>query len=357
MKKVLFIGPIPPPVTGQSIAFSYLKKLEINNVEILIFNTQQYKLKISNYLYSILILPLIILFTNSQTIYFIGSRSKFGFLRQFPFLAISIFKNSRLINHLHGADFKSFYLKSGLLKPLIHWVYSQVDTTIILLEQMRDQFDSFPGVKLKVVPNAVAEAFENISPNFPKKETIIYLSNIMASKGIIEFMEASKLLLKNNTKIKINIAGGFLGDHLMNKSKIKATFYELYQPLKLKYPNQIEYHGIVQGEKKLDLLNKSCLFILPTYYPTEAYPISIIEAMATGNAIITTKHNYLENIISEKQGETIKIKDSSQIVSSIKKLFNDQKKLQIIQRNNMAQSKNHNIKIHLNHLTKIITND
>lgn len=357
MKKILFIGPIPPPVTGQSIAFSYLKKLEINNDEILIFNTQQYKLKILNYLYSISILPFIIFFTNCQIIYFIGSRSKFGFLRQFPFLAISIFKNIRLVNHLHGADFKSFYLKSGLLRPLIHWVYNQIDTTIILLEQMRDQFEYFPDLKLKVVPNAVDDIFDNISPNFPKKQSILYLSNIMASKGIIEFMKASKILLKNNKKIEINIAGGFLGDHLMSKSKIRSSFYELYQHLKVEYPNQIEYHGIVQGEKKLDLLGKSSLFILPTYYPTEAYPISIIEAMATGNAIITTKHNYLEKIISVKQGGTIKIKDSSQIVSTIKKLFSDQQKLQIIQRNNMMQSKNHNIESHLKQISKIITND
>ena len=69
------------------------------------------------------------------------------------------------------------------------------------------------------------------------------------------------------------------------------------------------------------------------------------------------KHNYLEKIISVKQGGTIKIKDSSQIVSTIKKLFSDQQKLQIIQRNNMMQSKNHNIESHLKQISKIITND
>ena len=89
----------------------------------------------------------------------------------------------------------------------------------------------------------------------------------------------------------------------------------------------------------------------------EAYPISILEAMATGNAIITTRHNYLEKIISEKQGGTIKIKDSSQIVSLIKKLFSDQQKLQIIQKNNLMQSKKYNLDNHLSHLHKIIRND
>ena len=84
----------------------------------------------------------------------------------------------------------------------------------------------------------------------------------------------------------------------------------------------------------------------------QAFPISIIEAMAT-NAIISTKHNYLEKIISEKHGGTIQIKDSSQIIKSIKKLFTDQQKLQVIQKNNLMLSKSFNLENHLSLLLKI----
>jgi glycosyltransferase involved in cell wall biosynthesis len=75
--------------------------------------------------------------------------------------------------------------------------------------------------------------------------------------------------------------------------------------------------------------------------------------MATGNAIVTTKHNYLEKIISEKHGETIQIKDSSQIVDSIKKLFTDHQKLQVIQNNNLMLSKSFTLENHLSKLLKI----
>jgi len=131
----------------------------------------------------------------------------------------------------------------------------------------------------------------------------------------------------------------------------------LFEDLKNDFSERIFYHGPVSGIKKVDLLKSSSIFILPTYYPTEAFPISIIEAMASGNAIITTKHNYLEKIISKKHGETIQIKDSSQIVKSIKKLFTNQQKLQVIQKNNLTHSKKHNIDKHLNQLYRIITND
>ena len=69
-----------------------------------------------NYLDSLFILPIYILFNQFDSIYFLGSRSKLGFLRQLPFLTIAILKRIKLINHLHGADFKQFFKKAGFLK-------------------------------------------------------------------------------------------------------------------------------------------------------------------------------------------------------------------------------------------------
>ena len=353
---ILLIGSLPPPITGQSISFSYLTNLTKKN-RFRIYNINKTSFKFFNYLDSCLFLPIYILFNQFDSIYFLGSRSKLGFLRQLPFLTIAILKRIKLINHLHGADFKEFYKKAGALKSIIEFVYDNVNTSIVLLEEMKDQFISFPKMKLEVVPNAVSKEFESLAINFPKEKRILFLSNIMASKGIIEFMTASKQLLKDDNSIRIDIAGDFISDNYLPKNQIKKKFLDLFEGLKYDFPERICYHGTVSGIKKVDLLRSSSIFILPTYYPTEAFPISILEAMASGNAIITTKHNYLEKIISEKQGGTIKIKDSSQIVSLIKKLFSDQQKLQIIQKNNLMQSKKHNLDNHLSHLHKIIRND
>ena len=353
MKKIiLLIGSLPPPITGQSISFSYLTRLT-NKRRFKIYNTNKTSFIFFNYLDSLFILPIYILFNQFDSIYFLGSRSKLGFLRQLPFLTIAILKRIKLINHLHGADFKQFFKKAGFLKSIIKWVYKKVDTSIVLLEEMKDQFKAFPKMKLEVVPNAVSNEFQSLAITFPKEKRIIFLSNIMASKGIIEFLTASKQLLKDDRSIRIDIAGDFISDNYLPKNEIKKKFLDLFEGLKNDFPERIFYYGPVSGIKKVDLLRSSSIFILPSYYPTEAFPISIIEAMATGNAIISTKHNYLEKIISEKHGVTIQIKDSSQIVKSIKKLFTDQQKLQVIQNNNLILSKSFNLENHLSLLLKI----
>ena len=351
--KILLIGPLPPPITGQSIAFSYLENLEYKNIKFIIYNTNKYKLNLFNYLDSIVILPIIILFEKFQKIYFIGSRSNLGFLRQLPFLTISINKKINIINHLHGADFKSFYNNSGILKGLIFWVYSKIDTSILLLEEMEDQFIDFPNMNLKIIPNAMGKDFENLKIKKPVKNRILYLSNILASKGILEFMNAVAKILSDNKEVEVNIAGGFLKDHIMSKNEIKKRFFLIYNSLKLKYNHRVSYLGVVSGKKKVDVLKSSSIFVLPSYYPTEAFPISIIEAMAASNAIVTTNHNYLKSIISEENGVIVNKKNSNEIYLALRRLLNDDKKLKQIQKLNYLKS-NSEYKLE-SHINKIIS--
>jgi glycosyltransferase involved in cell wall biosynthesis len=349
---ILLIGSLPPPITGQSISFSYLTNLTQKR-RFRIYNTNKASINFFNYLDSLLFLPIYIFFYQFDSIYFLGSRSKFGFLRQLPFLTIAVLKRIKKINHLHGADFNKFYNESGIYKGIIKWIYKNVDTSIVLLEEMKDQFKEFPKMKLEVVPNAISKDLENLNIVFPKENRVLFLSNIMASKGITEFLIAAKQLLIDDNSIRIDIAGDFISDNYLTKNEIKKKFFKLFVDLKHDFSERIFYHGPVSGTKKVDLFKSSSIFILPTYYPTEAYPISILEAMASGNAIITTKHNYLEKIISEEHGGTIQKKDSSEIVSSIKKLFGDQKRLQVIQNNNLTLSKSFNLENHLSLLLKI----
>ena len=76
---ILLIGSLPPPITGQSISFSYLTKLTSKS-NFRIYNTNKVSFELFNYLNSLLLLPIYILFNKIDTIYFLGSRSRCGIL-------------------------------------------------------------------------------------------------------------------------------------------------------------------------------------------------------------------------------------------------------------------------------------
>ena len=72
-------------------------------------------------------------------------------------------------------------------------------------------------------------------------------------------------------RFHFDFAGKFFEDS-------EKEYFESYVK-KNKLEDYVTYHGIVGGEKKKNLLKECYIFALPTRYPNEGQPISILEAM------------------------------------------------------------------------------
>ena len=60
-------------------------------------------------------------------------------------------------------------------------------------------------------------------------------------------------------------------------------------------------HGVnfIAGEAKKALYGETHVFCLPTYYPYEGQPISILEAYATGCVVVTTRHSGIPEVFAD----------------------------------------------------------
>jgi glycosyltransferase involved in cell wall biosynthesis len=128
------------------------------------------------------------------------------------------------------------------------------------------------------------------------------------------------MLEKQNIDFEAKIAGNI---DISNK--------KLYMPIikKLKFT---KYLGIVNGQQKKELLDWSNIFILPSY--KEGQPISLIEALATNNVIITTKLAGIMDIIKEKNGYFVEQRSAKSIASILKYLSENKKVIRPISRRN-----------------------
>jgi glycosyltransferase involved in cell wall biosynthesis len=336
--KVLFFGPYPAPITGQSIAFKASYDGYVGDK--ILFNTTKYgNNQFINSIYCILILPFSFIFKKFDTVYFTCTRSSFGCIKDIQLLLLCEIFRKRPINHLHGADFNFFYNNSGFLKKTLNYCYQQIDTSIVLLNSMRVQFNDFPQMNIVVIENCYSSEFDKISIDFKLKKTqVIYLSNLIYSKGIFVFLESAEELLKQDSKIIIKIAGIPMGDEFMSENEVSNKFNEIYLRLKSVYKGRIQYLGKVKGLEKINLLSESSIFVLPTFYKMEAFPITIIEAMYFGNAIVTTNHNYLPDIVSNNNGRLIQINSSIELINQINNLFLNGEDLLAVQKYNREYS-------------------
>lgn len=355
--KVLFFGPFPDPLTGQSILF---RQSFINyNHDKLLFDTNKFKKsKVLNSLLCLILLPFVFITKSFDKVYFTSSRSSLGFLKDFQLLLLSKLFNKKVVNHLHGADFLEFYLNSGILKKIIFWTYSQIEVSIVLLPSMIDQYSDFKNMKIEVISNCYSSEYINSKVSFlQKKKQITFLSNLIYSKGIFVFLSAIKDILNQDKDVVIKIAGMPMGDTLMSAKKIKYEFEKRSEILKNKFPERFFYLGVVRGEQKEELLKSSSIYILPTFYKTEAFPLSIIEAMYFGNAIITTNHNYLSDIISKHNGFLCEPKSVIDLVNNALFLLKNEAFCQEIQKyNHIEAAEKYNPIIYNSKLNSVILN-
>jgi len=132
---------------------------------------------------------------------------------------------------------------------------------------------------------------------FEKNLTFLFASKLIKSKGIIEFLDASKIILKKYPATNFLIAGKY--DDL-NPDSIS---YEEYKNIVSDI--SISYLGNLSQTELREYFYKSSVFVMPSY--GEGLPRVVLEAAATGMPIITTNvHGCRECVMPGYNGLLVK---------------------------------------------------
>lgn len=361
MNKILLIGPFSPPITGVSFAndtlydglnkrnvttdyinFSYPTLKE--NIGKLSLKKILYYLKLYIYIYKV---PLY------KTIYMTPGQTFFGVLKYVPFILISKALRKETIVHVHGNHlWKEFESLKGVQKKIFDIILSSFDKGIVLSKNLRKNlypflkkekiYDVYNFVEENILDNVTLDAVKNKNL---KELNIVFLSNLMKEKGIFDLLESLILLKQNDIPFKAKIAGAI--DPVF-ENELRSLFKNLEK--------EVEYLGIVRGDDKRDLLINANVFVFPTYYAMEGQPISILEAMATGNIIMTTKHAGIPDIFEEdKNGFYIEKNNPEDIANKLKKISSKLVNYREIMTNNYLEThEKYSTKIFIDKIVEII---
>ena len=87
---------------------------------------------------------------------------------------------------------------------------------------------------------------------------------------------------------------------------------------KEQYGTRIQYLGPKANSEAVRIMQSVDMIALPTYYKSEAFPISILEAMALGKLVISTPRAAIEDMLTAVDGEKCGILVREQSVEDIK---------------------------------------
>lgn len=337
---IILIGPFPGQLSGMTLANKMLyenllsiKELKVEKADTNIKHNVDFDLKnqgkfiLKKFLYSLKPLFTIskkLLFNKYDGVYLTPGQSYLGFMKFSLFMKIAKLKKIPYFIHIHGGSIGKNIseMKNRKKKKVIKYL-KHAKGIIVLGNSLRDMFDdSIPKEKIFVCENGIQEEDllseeeikEKINLLKGKEEIqILYLSNLMKTKGILDLLEAALAMKKENIKFKLHLAGAIEED-------IKKEVYEYIEKLK----ENVCYLGVVKGEDKKKLLKKAHIFCLPTYYPNEGQPISILEAMSAACAIVTTNQGGILDIFTPNEnGVLCKAKNPLDIKESILRAYRE----------------------------------
>lgn len=222
----------------------------------------------------------------------------------------------QLVVHLHN---KGVSVNEN--KTLHNFLYKCVfkNTKVILLSKYL-----YPDIKKYVkeenvyyCPNGIPKFSSN---NFFKKNDkdyvqLLFLSNLIESKGVYELLNALKILNRKNIKFICNFVGG-IGDVTLKDFSNKVNEYNLQ--------NIVFYLGKKYGQDKFDIFSYSDIFILPTFYHNECFPLVLLEASQFGLPIVSTNEGAIPEIIENGvNGFLVPKKDTNSLADKLLLLIND----------------------------------
>jgi glycosyltransferase involved in cell wall biosynthesis len=302
--KILLIGSTPPPYHGSSIYFKDFletlascpalevlhvetsdKRNDLNNLGKLDFKN------LSTAFSSLVREAYLCVRYKPQIVYIPIAQNTFAYLRDGLFILVGKVFKTRVVVHLHGSYFRNFYDQSpGYIKKFIDVTLRACDGAIVLGDKLRWIFEEWlPPDRIFVLPNFVVfQESQNFQKQGHKEQKVLtYLGNLYESRGIFDLLEAIKMVNeKSKGEFILQVAGKFVDDPFTSLTceTIQRKFDEYVKALK----GAVVYLGqITAAEDKFHLLKNTDLFVFPSWY--EGQPLVILEAMAAGCPVISTK--------------------------------------------------------------------
>lgn len=181
------------------------------------------------------------------------------------------------------------YQSKGLVGVLLRRSMSLFDQIWVLDSRSYNALKGIPTLsdKVHLTPNSIdVNEPMNIAPKDYKR--VAFIGNLIPTKGLYELVEAC-----TRTEVRLDVIGPG-ADEVVTKIKDLAGD---------KLNKSIFIHGKLPNPEAVKFMHDVDVVALPTYYPWEAFPISIIEAMSLSKMVISCPRAAVKDMLTDLEGK------------------------------------------------------
>ena len=228
------------------------------------------------------------------------------------------------------------YFPSQFQYQILKLVLRNADAVLALTEDMKEEMGKIYSRAIYVVPNGIdLEKFEGLLKDEMRcklqvktdERLVIFVGRFRHEKGVEYLIKAMEIIRQRDHSIRLILAG---------EGPEEENLKSLTEQLKLE--GCVEFVGQIPNERVPEYMAASDVFVLPSL--SEGFPNVILEAMASGLAIVTTKVTGLSEIIKDREnGLLVEPRNPQQIAEKVLQLLEDDQLREGISENNKEEVK------------------
>lgn len=250
-----------------------------------------------------------------KLIYFQISPLGTAFYRDLIYATVMKIFKKKIVFHLHGKGIRELSERSAFRRALYKFCFKN-EFIICLSEYIIDDISEVYNGRPFILNNCIKSPDDtNPAKEINSREyfTLLMISNLHESKGIFDYLE----LIKDLAKEYPNIKGLLIGAE--GRTKVVELLNHINR---LGINDHFEYVGPKYGAEKIVEIRQADILIHPT--KNEAWGLVILEAMALGLPVISTKEGSIPVMIKNGyNGYLVEKGDVKKMFEHVSSLIND----------------------------------
>lgn len=323
-KRFLAVGPLPPPIGGDTVSFSRLvesRVLRSANVELEVLDTSRKeteskfgrKLDLRDFVHAVTFFSQAFRRRKSVDGILIWANSRFSYTLGLLLIILYRMSNKLVILKLFGGSFEEEYPSlPGWYQSMIKRIFDKVDVILPQSKQLCRFFIDRMGIgagKVVHFPNFLPFLpVENVDKPSSDQTHTVFVGQIRKKKGVFDIIEA----LRQESRMTCTFYGPIFTED-------EQRFHQALQEL----PNA-SYGGILSRNKVLETIASYDVLLLPSFHLGEGYPAVIIEAFFSSIPVIATKWRTIPEIVHHgKNGFLVEVNAPEEIAESVRTIMHD----------------------------------
>ncbi|HJU64877.1 MAG TPA: glycosyltransferase family 4 protein [Gemmatimonadaceae bacterium] len=213
----------------------------------------------------------------------------------------------------HGSDVPGynpdrFTLHHKLLAPLWHVVTANAAELVSPSEALQGLIRRANGhCPVTLIPNGVS--LGRFQAGEPKQDRILMVTRMFERKGVQYALDALAGM-DHGYRVSIVGDGPFLGELQQRAARLRLA---------------VDFHGWLENDSRQlrDLFETSRIFLFPS--EAENFPVVLLEAMAAGMAIITTRETGCAEVVGDA-AVVVESRNTMQIREALRELTSDRER-------------------------------